>query len=99
MMLKTFSISESYRSALWRALILSLVLGVLSALVLDGGETARLSMIGLAIFWVCIVAILWRRPQNPTSLDLLLIRWGCLPLLLGFQAAMHCVWHLRGLTP
>ena len=90
-------ISESYRPTLWRALFSSLIIGILSALVLDGGQTAILTAKGLAVFWILIVVIILRRPQTPTSLDLLLIRWGCLPLIVGFQVAIHYVWHLRGL--
>jgi hypothetical protein len=89
-------ISETYRSALWRALIFSVIIGVLGALTLDT-ETPRLTAIGLVVFWAFVVVVVWRRPQNPTSIDLLLIRWGCLPLMIGFQVAIHCVWHWRGL--
>jgi hypothetical protein len=96
-MLKNCTISESYRSALWRALSFSVIIGVLSALVLDWGQTAILTAVGLMVFWGSILVVIWRRPQNPTPLDLLYFRWGCLPLILGFQVAIHCAWYLRGL--
>jgi hypothetical protein len=95
-MLKNASFSESYRSALRVAMISSLVIGVLGALALDR-ETPRLTAIALALNWVFIVAVIVRRPQNPTPSDLFLIRWRCLPFVIGFQVAMHYVWHLRGL--
>ena len=96
-MLKNIPVSESYSSPLWRALIHSGIIAILSVLMLDGGETARLSGIGLAVFWAWVFAAIWRRPQNPTAFDLLLIRWGCLPLIVGFEVAIWVVWRWRGL--
>ena len=96
-MLKNIPISESYRSALWTALIFSLIFVVLSALMLDGGELARLTGIALAVFWGAVAVIMLRRPQNPTSFDLFLIRYGCGPLIIGFWVAISFVWHWRGL--
>lgn len=96
-MLNDRTISESYRPALWSAMIFSLIIGVLSALMLDGGEIARLSAIGLTVFWASAWVVVWRRPQNPTSVALFLIRWGCAPLIIGFEVAIFHVWRWRGL--
>jgi hypothetical protein len=96
-MLKNIPISESYRSAVRMALIISLIFGVMSALVLDGGELARLTGIALAVFWGAVAVIMLRRPRNPTSFDLFLIRYGCGPLIIGFWAAISFVWRWRGL--
>ena len=95
-MLKMFRFSEGYSSPLWRALIHSGIIAILSILVLDDGTTAQLSGIGLSIFWAWVFVAIWRRPQNPTSFDLLLIRWGCLPFVILFQAVIYCGWHWRG---
>jgi hypothetical protein len=96
-MLKNVAISDNYSSPLWRALIHSGIIAILSGLMLDGGQTAILSAIGLAVFWGTVAVIICRRPQNPTSCDLHLIRWGCLPLVVGFEVAIFFVWHWRGL--
>jgi hypothetical protein len=96
-MMKIVPISDAYSSPLWRALIHSGIAAILSVLALDQGQTAVLSAIGLIIFWGGTTVIIFRRPQNPTSFDLDLIRWGCLPFILVFQVAMYCSWHLRGL--
>jgi hypothetical protein len=96
-MLKSVPISDSYSPPLWRALMHSGIIAILSALMLDGGETARLSGIGLLVFWGWVLVAVLRRPQNPTPSDLLFIRWGCLPLVVGFEAAIWFVWHWRGL--
>lgn len=96
-MLADMPISNSYRGPLRTAVGLSVLFAVLSALMLDGGQAARLSAIGLLIFWSSVMMAIWRRPQTPTPLDLLLVRWGCVPLVLGFQVAIYIVWHLRGL--
>jgi hypothetical protein len=91
------SVSEKYHSAVWTAFVTSAILAVLAALVLDGGEIARLTAIALAVFWSTVVLIMVRRPQNPTQFDLVLIRSGCLPLIVGFEIAVCWVWHRRGL--
>ena len=95
-MSKDSPISETYRAALWRALICSLVIGLLFGLV-DDYQTPWLTAVGLALFWTLVVVIICRRPQTPTKLDLLAIRWGWLPLIVGFQVLIRFVWHWRGL--
>jgi hypothetical protein len=90
-------ISETYRGPLRAAVVATFIVGVLSALVLDFGQTARLTGVALAIFWGWTFLTLWRRPQTPTRIDLLLIRWGCAPFVVGFDSLQFYVWHLRGL--
>ena len=96
-MLKNVPISDAYSSPLWKALIHSGIVTILSVLALDEGQTVMLSAIGLVIFWGCAAVMIFRRPRSPTSFDLSLIRFGCLPFIVAFQAAMYCSWHLRGL--
>ena len=80
-MLKNVPISERYSSPLWRALIHSGIMAItLQSWCSTSTATAQLSGIGLSIFWAWVFVAIWRRPQNPTSLDLLLIRWGYLRL-------------------
>ena len=90
-MLKNVPVSERYRSALWTALVFSLISGLVDC------SDPRLPAIGLAVFWGAVVVIILRRPQNPTRFDRLLIQWGCLPFVVGFATAIECVWHWRGL--
>jgi hypothetical protein len=90
-------ISSSYDRPLRRALISSLIFFVLSILCLDGGQTAILSCHGLLLFWLFALVIVFRRPKEPTPIDLWLIGWGLWPFNIGFQVVVHIVWHLRGL--
>lgn len=78
------------------ALLFSVMIAVPSGLMLDFGETARLTGIGLLIFCGWVLVGMWRRPQNLTSIDLLLIRWGCLPLVIAIQVLIRVVWLWRG---
>ena len=93
----TIPLSDECRRPLWDGLALQSVLAVLSLLVLDGGDTARLSGVALAAFWGGALVALLRRPRTPTRLDLWLLRWGCLPLVVGVQILGRSVWHWRGL--
>ncbi len=78
-------------------LVLTAIVAVLSALVVDFGETFRLTLIALLLFWGWVVVTVYRRPSNPTRIDLWLIRWGSVPFTLLFQVVTHAVWHWRGL--
>jgi hypothetical protein len=91
-MRKSATISESSRSAVWLACVSSLIVG-LASVVIDCGTLPQLGklpvmVIALAAFWGIVVFIIVRRPQNPTPLDLILIRWGCLPFVVCFVAAI-----------
>jgi hypothetical protein len=83
------TISDVYRAPIRMALAVSMGLAILSMLMLDFGETARATAGGLIVFWSWILIAIARRPEHPAPIDLLLIRWGCLPLVIGFNALMQ----------
>jgi hypothetical protein len=68
--------AESYREAIKVAVLQQIIFLVLSALLLDGGQTFRVCCITAIVHWVCIAMILVRRPVHPTRLDILLIKYG-----------------------
>jgi len=90
------TIPESYRGPLMSAVVLSGTILVLSALVLDFGETLRVNLVALLLFWGWIVVVLYRRPEKPTALDLWLVRWGILPFVICFLVVVQIVWRWRG---
>jgi hypothetical protein len=75
-------LSPSYDRAIKSAIVEQLVLGVLAALLLDGGQTARNLACCIAVFWLVVAMIALRRPFMPAAADLAIIRWGSLPLLI-----------------
>src|SRR5258706_80697 len=89
-------ISPSYRTPIFEAVALQLVLGLLSSLILDGGATARICGIALVAFWSGATLLIWRRPVSPTRSDLQLIRFGYLPLVVVAFFLVHGIWQLRG---
>ena len=96
-MRKVITFSERYRPAIWTALASTLLLAIIGGPPMDMGGPAPL-LASITVFWGTVVVIMCRRPQNPTSLDLALIRWAFLPLVIGFQFAIHFVWHWRRLV-
>jgi hypothetical protein len=90
------SVSDRYRRPLWSAALTSIALVFLSALMLDFGQTCRLSAIALGVFWGWVFIGMVRRPRNPTLMDLVLIERGCVPFVVGVQALIHLAWHWRG---
>ena len=82
---KTFSnrivLSPEYDRAIKFAVVEQLVMGVLAALLLDGGQTARAMAWFVAAFWFVFAMIAVRRPFRPTAADLAIIKWGSVVLL------------------
>ncbi|HEY2415886.1 MAG TPA: hypothetical protein VGI40_26835 [Pirellulaceae bacterium] len=77
------------------ALAFSFAVAIVSMLMLDFGESARATGGGLLVFWACALVAILRKPERPARFDLLLIRWGCLPLVIGFNVMMQVIWHWR----
>lgn len=69
-------ISARYRSPLRTSVCLQIPILMLGALCLDGGELFSRCLVAFAAFWGGAILILFRRPRNPTRLDLELIRFG-----------------------
>ena len=90
-------ISPSYRKPVFEAVALQALLGLLSALILDGGTTARICGIALVAFWGGAALLIWRRPHSPTRTDIELLRFGYLPLVVIAFFVVHFIWTLRGL--
>ncbi len=95
-MRKSVTVSERYSPALVSALVYTVIAGILGTLILLV-EEPQLMLTSLGIFWGTAVMIICRRPQNPTALDLAVIRWGCLPFVIGCHVAAGFLWHWRGL--
>lgn len=89
-------ISPSYRKPVFEAVALQALLGLLSALILDGGTTARICGIALVAFWGGAVVLIGRRPQSPTRTDIELLRFGYLPLVVIAFVLVHFIWTVRG---
>ncbi|MBN2578558.1 MAG: hypothetical protein JXB10_06155 [Pirellulales bacterium] len=53
-----------------------LVLFVLTALILDGGQINQLCILAIIGYWIAYVAIRIRRGSHPTRGDLLFLRYG-----------------------
>ena len=91
-------ISESYRSAIFDAVKLQVVLGVLSLMILDGGDCAHISGAALLAFWGGGVVLIWRHPRTPTRIDIQLIRFGYLPVFAITFVLIHLVWVAKGFS-
>jgi hypothetical protein len=91
-------ISPEYDSAIFQALALQVVLGVLSLLIMDFDTIAQLCGIALVAFWGGAAVLVWTHRQSPSRADLGLIRFGYLPVILIAYLLVAWIWHLRGLT-
>jgi hypothetical protein len=73
--------AKAYGPAIRSCLIWQVSLGLLAALTLDQGQTARACSVALLCHWSIILIILHRRPLNPSRLDLAIVQHGFLPLI------------------
>ena len=90
-------IPKSYHHSIVIALVQSALTILLAALMLDFGETLRLSLVAIPLFWGWIFVAMYRRPDRPTTTDLIVIRWGTIPFVICFVLAVRIVWFWRGL--
>ena len=89
-------ISSRYRTPIFEAVALQAIIGILSLLILDGGDIARVCGIALIAFWGGVTVLIYRRPKSPSKIDLQLIRFGYLPLVVIAGFLVHFIWHFRG---
>ncbi len=75
-------VSPKLWSAIRDSLCLQAIFVILGGLALDGGHLARYTLFVLFPYWIVALLILLRRRNSPTSLDLIVIRFGYLALLL-----------------
>lgn len=90
-------ISQKYDTPFFEAVALQIVLGVLSLMILDGGDLARICGVTLIAFWGGATLMIWRRPESPTRMDVQLVRFGYLPLIVIAFFLVQFIWHLRGI--
>jgi hypothetical protein len=88
----SFEFSPQYWSAIKDAIILSLLFGVPSALLLDGGRVFGFFKVALIGHLSGILMTMGRRPMSPTSADILFIRWGVLLLFLATGVIAPFIW-------
>jgi hypothetical protein len=74
--------SPAFNGAMLTGLEIQGVLGILTALILDGGQMHRAFWVAMLCQWSAVFIILLRRPMNPTRLDLAIVRYGVIPLLI-----------------
>lgn len=89
--------SHQYHDAMKTALLLQALIGGLTLLVLDSGQTTRAFGVALLCQWAMVWIILLRRPMHPTRSDLLLVRYGIIPLLFIVAGAGPPLLRLIGL--
>lgn len=72
--------SNKYHGAFRVGLTIQMSLAALTALVLDLGFMHRAFWVAVVCQWAMAWMILFRRPTNPTQLDLAIVRYGIIPL-------------------
>jgi len=80
-------IAEDYRFALLAAMVATLALAPLNVVVDFGYELMIATILAVCIFWALVVTVVFRRPRNPTRVDLVIIGWGCWPFVAAFDFA------------
>jgi hypothetical protein len=84
-------ISSAYRPATKTALLQQGIVFILSALMLDMGQTICEAVTAIAAYWLAYGIIVVRRPSSPTRGDIFLIRYGFLLMFFSAVAALPFV--------
>ena len=74
--------SSKYNAAFRSALLIQASLALLTALVLDFGQTHRAFWVAFVCQWATVWIILFRRPIDPTWFDMAIVRFGIIPILI-----------------
>jgi sec-independent protein translocase protein TatA len=85
-----FKLSPLYWTALRFGILVQAILGILTALMLDMGQSFSVFKIAFLCHWLGIFLLFARRPMSPTRTDIFFMRWGT-PLLMiaiGLIAAL-----------
>jgi hypothetical protein len=69
-------ISPIYDRVIRKSLIAQVVVGILAALMLDGGIAARVVGVAILAYWLCAAVVIMRRPHEPTKIDLAILDYG-----------------------
>ena len=85
--------ASEYNAAFKTALMIHGLLAVLTALVLDFGQMHRAFWGAFLCQWAMVWIILFRRPIQPTRLDLAIVRYGIVPILILIVCVVP--WMLR----
>ncbi len=92
----TLPLSPAYRDAVKVALVLQVIATLFLLAILDGGTLAKVGGAAMLGFWIGVAVVMIRRPRNPSTLDLLYVRWGYIVMLIVGIACMPFMGVLRG---
>jgi len=69
---------------------------VLAGMVLDGGAIFQVCFYAILAFWGGVAVLCSRRKKPYTPVDILLFRYGSIPLCIISFYLTRWIWHLRG---
>jgi len=92
----TLPLSPAYRQAVKVAIVLQVIATLFLLTILDEGMLAKVGGAAMIGFWIGAAVVMLRRPRNPSSLDLLYVRWGYIAMLIVGIACMPSMGALRG---
>jgi hypothetical protein len=92
----SLDLAEPYWPAIKDGVIVQTVLGVATALLLDGGRSLQFFTVAFICQWSVALMIVIRRKQTPTKIDLFFLRWGILILLVATGLVAPTVWRIIG---
>jgi len=93
-----FTLARSpYKDAIKLALAQQITILILTVGVLDGGDLFSICLIPFIAFWAGVFLVRRHRPETPSKLDLIAIKWTYIPLCVATFYLVHWFWKLRGL--
>ncbi len=90
------NLSPLYWPAIKFGVYVQAILGILTALMLDRGQSLGIFKIAFLCHWLGIFLLLARRPLSPTKTDILFVRWGTPLLMMVVGLIAPTVWNMIG---
>ncbi len=91
-----FKFSPLYWPAIRFGVCVQAILGILTALMLDMGQSFGVFKVAFLGHWFGILLILARRPESPTKTDIIFVRWGTPLLMMAIGFIAPQVWKMIG---
>jgi hypothetical protein len=94
--MKNASWSKDYQSALQPSVLLQIIIGLGAAIATSSRDFLPFWLRAMAVYWGCFIVMVFRRPNTPTKVDLILVKWGFVLVIPAILIISVFIWTWMG---
>jgi len=87
--------NKLYRKSILWSVVVQVLLLLLAAILIDGGQTLIAFIYGAVAYWFGVAMILRRKSTAPISTDVMYLKYGLIVLSLVSMILSPAIWALR----